>query len=271
MRQITERRNKVVMKKNECTILVMGCDEYVDVLELNAIFKERYWKGCPFEYVLVTQTITPENNVYDKIIKTSKDTPWMQRLEMALKEVKTPFVCIMCDDYFYSQKVSEKFFYDSIEKMKENNIGLLKIVPTNFFRQFKIIDRVYKEYKKDNAFRISYYPSIWNVEYLKKFSGSGYSVWEAERKNSVSSKAYQEKIWTVRKNELKIVHAIMAGCWTRETIQFFRREKIESKLYASRKVKSIKMYLKDAIYNILMTIAPDFILNMQETLKIGRH
>lgn len=259
------------MKKNKCTILVMGCDEYVDVLEINAIFKEKYWKACSFKYVLVTQTITPKNNIYDEVIKTSRDMPWMERLETALQEVETPFVCIMCDDYFYSQKVNEKFFFDSMEKMRENNVGLLKIVPTNFFRKFKTVDRIYKEYNRNNAFRISYYPSIWNVEYLKKFSGGGYSVWEAERKNSVISKEYSEKIWTVRKNELQIVHAIMSGCWTREVIKFFQKEKIDSKLYASRKIKSIKMYLKDAIYNILMTIAPGFILNMQQTLKIGRH
>lgn len=255
----------------DCTVIVIGCDEYVDVLEINAIFKKKYWNNCSMPYMLVTQTIIPQNNVYDKVIMTSQETPWMSRLEKALEQVETPYVCIMCDDYFYSQNVDEGFFESSIEQMKKNNVGLLKIIPTNFIRGFKKISHQYKEYTLNNSFRISYYPSIWNVEYLKKFSGTEYSVWEAERINSISSKKYTEKIWTVYRNELNIVHAIMGGRWTKEVVRFFKKENIPVALYSARKIKNTKMYIKDGVYNVVMTLAPKFTLKLQKMFNVGRH
>ena len=90
-----------------CTILVMGCDEYFDVLELNGEFREKYYSECGFPYFCCTQTRVPEKGKYDKIIQNASSTLWTARLHNALDAIDTPYVMLILDDFFFSQEVDE--------------------------------------------------------------------------------------------------------------------------------------------------------------------
>ena len=88
--------------KYDCTVLVASCDKYADLLNPFSVLWRKYWADCPFETVLVTET-SPciEKGVFDRIIACGKGGDWCDRLIAALDQIKTTYVLMLCDDYFF--------------------------------------------------------------------------------------------------------------------------------------------------------------------------
>ena len=45
------------MKNRECTALVVSCDAYADVVPAFIALWRKFWPDCPFETVLLTETV----------------------------------------------------------------------------------------------------------------------------------------------------------------------------------------------------------------------
>lgn len=257
--------------KDICTVLVMGCDEYFDVLELNGEFRDKYYADCTFRYFCCTQTKRPSGK-YDKIILNDASDVWSVRLHNALKLIDTPYVLLVLDDFFFSKKINEEKIVEYITFMEENNVGELKLTPDDKKRYSAICRKndEFVEYWKDNPFRVSITAGIWKIEFLHKIILPIYSVWEAERNGIEESRKYDEQCWGVKENSFALVHCIMSGGWTRQARKLFKAEHIKKEKYASRRNQPWYIYCKGIIYNIMTTIAPTLTMDLIRKLKVGR-
>lgn len=254
-----------------CTVLVMGCDEYFDVLQLNGEFREKYYSNCKFAYFCCTQTKRPYNGKYDSIVLNKISDVWTVRLHNALEQIKTPYVMLILDDFFFSCKVDETKIMEYLNIMQENCVGMLKLIP-EAKRRYKLIptDREFGELRKGDAFRVNFTVGIWKKDFLNKVTPNSCSVWEAERTAIEESNKYPYKVWTVIEDNIGFVHAIMSGGWTKAARRFFRQENLEKSKYEQRKNKQWYIYSKDVIYNISAMIAPKLMMKLVRILKIGR-
>lgn len=56
------------MKNPDCTVLVASCDAYRDVVGPHVVLRRTYWPDCPFETVLVTETLPTAG--FDRVVLT---------------------------------------------------------------------------------------------------------------------------------------------------------------------------------------------------------
>lgn len=261
----------MVIMKN-VTVLVMGCDEYVDVSYISAYYKKKYWEDCPYEYCLVTQTEIPENGaIFDRIYTCPAEYNWMQRLDSILNEIDTDYILLMCDDFFPYKKIREIDFEKYIKKMEECNIGLIKIFPFGNGNMLEKVGDGFWKYNDNSPFRISYCVGLWKKNYLMKFTPCHMNAWRAEYENSIQSLQYPEAIFATDEiSPNSFIHGVMSGMWQWDAYYKMKKDGVPKAVLGVRKKKKIKFYIKDIVYNIAMRICPNTLLDIQHKFNVGR-
>lgn len=220
---------------NKYTVITMGCNEYHDIADLNAFFLKKYWND-ETKKVYVTETKMPQRESFDLVVTTEENMKWCLRLSQALEKIDTPYVIMLCDDFFISKQVDYKKINELINVCVENKLGCLKLMPAA--DGYEIINEQLGN-SKNGMYRITTMPAIWEKNYLKKLAELGGSAWDFELKGSKYSLELDEEVWCTRRCELEFVHAINKGQWEYPAIKLFKRDAVPKHFYAQRKPKSI--------------------------------
>ena len=217
------------MNENNVAVLTVGCDDYVDILELSLYYKDKYWDhSCQWPYLLATQSVKPKREGFDRVVFAGKDSQWTDRLKKALEEINEEYIILLLDDFYWEENIDSEMIYAMIQYMKENNVGSLNFAKCGQERS----SIGYTEVKQGEPFRISITPSIWKKEYLEMINYDGINVFSAERVFSENSNEHDEKV--VRCSQIKMVHAIRQGTWTKDAYRSFKENKVPISLYKNR-------------------------------------
>ena len=84
----------------DCTVLVCSCDKYADLLTPFSVLWRKFWPDCPFETVLVTETRPEQELCFSRVVACGKGGDWCGRLVEALETISTPYILMLCDDYY---------------------------------------------------------------------------------------------------------------------------------------------------------------------------
>ena len=86
---------------NNITILVNSCDDYSDAWTPFFTLFKRFWPNCEYPILLNTETKKFDiEGLNIRTINSSKSLSYSERLLQALKEVETPLVLILLEDFF---------------------------------------------------------------------------------------------------------------------------------------------------------------------------
>lgn len=105
-------------QSKDCTVLVNSCDKYkeawfpfFELLKIN-------WKDCPFEITLNTETLQ-----YEKygIRSINVEGSWGERLALALRQIDTPYIIFLLEDFFIQGKVKTDEINKCINYMKKDD------------------------------------------------------------------------------------------------------------------------------------------------------
>lgn len=228
---------------NKYTIVIVGCNEYHDIADLNAFFLNRYWTESG-EKIYATETMLPNNPIFDKEVAVGKDSVWSDRILKVIEEINTPYVIVLCDDYFISGNVKNSSIEKYINVCEKNGLGCLKLMPAA--DKYELIDERFG-LCKSGVYRLSSMPAIWKKDYLRKICELHVNVWNFELKGSEYSLELPDPVWCTRKNVIPFVHALNQGKWEYDAVRLFKREGIEKGVYGHRKNKSVFKYLYRAI------------------------
>lgn len=105
-----------------CTVLVNSCDRYQEAWNPFFSLFRKFWKECPFEVVLATETY----NYSDFNVRTinTGNGVWSKRLNTVLRKIDTPYVLFFLEDYFLHAPVRHEAFMEVLNKMiKDENVG----------------------------------------------------------------------------------------------------------------------------------------------------
>jgi len=145
------------------SILVLSCDSYEDCWEPFFKYKNKYWTDCKYDTYLVTETKTCK---HAKTININNEC-WTVRFKEALKQIDSPYVLIMLEDFFIRSKVNqdkidtcffdndtitfnfEKDYRDSIKgtnwNLQYNNQIYLNSCQAGIWDRLKLIDRLQED------------------------------------------------------------------------------------------------------------------------------
>ena len=226
------------MKNTDCTILVTSCDGYLDVVGPFAALKEMYWPDCPFETVLLSETLPAACPVptgrgpvggapaFDRVILTGRGKTWCQMLVEALDQIRTPYVILQMNDFMFGAKVDTELILRRLGQARTFDAANLRMVPLPPGRRpWRDTDLL--EAPKDTAYCVSCQTGIWNRAYLQDLARRNKSAWEFERYGSFMVGAETRPILVTRTREYPDVDTVHKGHWCPNGVRLLKDNAID--------------------------------------------
>ena len=115
------------MMHPDCTVLVTSCDGYHDVENPFITLWRKFWPDCPFETVLLSETVPCAG--FDRVILTGKGKCWCEMLAEALDQIRTPYVILLMNDYYLEAPVDTANILRRLDQAKAYGAANLRLMP----------------------------------------------------------------------------------------------------------------------------------------------
>ena len=176
------------MKASDMTIMVCSCDAYEDTWYPFFKLFSKYWPDCPYEIILNTESKIyeyPGLNIKTFSFYKNGKVPYGKRMLRHLKEVKTPYLLVLMDDFFFRDDVKQ----EEIEKVKNYLASDKRAVVFSFQ---DVVDELneksakydgYYKRPKYGEYKLNFQPAVWKTSVFQKtWSGRGFaSPWDWEQ------------------------------------------------------------------------------------------
>ena len=265
--------HKTIMNNTDCTVLVCSCDKYADLLGPFLTLFRKYWPDCPFELALVTES-EPSlrgNERFDRVIACGPDGNWCSRLVKALGEIATPYVLMLCDDYYLMKTVDTGLMLKRLEEMKRLGAANLRMIPNPkpTAKNTKGRKGDLFEYRKNTAYCIATQAGFWERGFLKRLAEPVASIWEFERYGSFAVADDPRPLLVTPTREFPFVDAVHKGCWERYGIDLLDANGIAYDL-SVRGLPTFKTRLVEGLKALIFALFPHtLIVRVQNLLNVG--
>ena len=189
--------------KNKLTVIIGSCDTYNPHWKNFNILYKKYW-NLETRNIFVGETIPFPYENFENILP-GLNHPWGFRILEALKEVKTEYVCLMLEDYYLTETISEQFINEHINILEKYSAQKIMFDVLNFpcFYTLKQIENDLFLFDKTSEYLNSIQPAIWKTDYLKQVLFPHYSPWNFEVEgNSFSSTLNPTILIKTRKQQI---------------------------------------------------------------------
>lgn len=254
----------------DCTVIVCSCDKYADLQRFNVALLRKFWPDCPFEIALVTETaqnVEAGQPDYDRVIACGGGMNWASRLVQALDEITTPYVLMMCDDYFLESPVDTALILKRLSQAKQFDAVNLRLIPnpkTGVPREDGLM-----EYPKNTAYCISTLTGIWNRAFLQQLARPVASIWEFERYGSFAVGDETRPILAATTREFPFVDAVHKGCWEKFGVRVCEANGLAID-FSKRGLPPFSTRLKESIKSLVFALVPNtLIVRIQNFLGAG--
>jgi len=264
-------RHDMLSKNARVTVLVTSCDDYSDLwLSFLRLFK-RYWPDCPYEVLLVTQSPVASSEQYgfDRIIACGEGVRWGERMMTALRHIQTPYLLLLCDDYFLCDQVNTSKVERIVDLAEKYQAGVFRMTPTaTTSPAFSESDGVF-EFQKGRGYCIATQASIWDARFFKALADGCQNIWDFERLGSFKCVGLEQPILGTAKRIFPCEDVIQKGKWVWHGIRLCERNDIE--IDFTRRGKMTDLILaKEHFKGFIQNLNPTLVLKIQNFLKVGQ-
>ncbi len=257
--------------QQKLSILVASCDKYADIWKPFSLLFKRYWADCPYEIVLITESEVPElgEYVFDRSVACGKGMGWADRLTHGLEQVHTPYVIMLCDDYFLCDRVDTTRMEHLLALAQKHQAGNLRMIQNPMHQRVFSEAEGLGEYDKGTAYCISTMAGIWDVCFLKKLAKGYKSIWEFERHGSFQCTHLPYPILGTREIAFPFEDAVHKGKWEEAGIRLCSRNGIEIDFKKRGQMTHLDIIWKNLLGAILQ-LNPTRIVKIQNALGLGK-
>ena len=250
----------------DCTVLVCSCDKYADVLGPFSALWRKFWPDCPFETVLVTETISSSG--FDRVILAGKGRPWCENLSIALKKINTQYVLMLMDDYYLKSPVDTALILRRLDEAKKFDAASLRLDPMPPGRTARP-DTDLLEMPKNVAYCVTCQTSIWNREFLLGLAERNKSAWEFERYGSFMVGDETRPILVTRTREMPDVDTVHKGYWVPAGVELLRRNGIDYD-FSVRTPQPFGVRVREGLKSLVFALFPwTLVVRFQNAFNIG--
>ena len=256
-------------RHSNCTVLVCSCDRYSDLLMPFSVLWRKFWPDCPFETVLVTETSpsAASDLCFDRVIACGSGGNWCSRLVQALGQIATPYVLMLCDDYYLEAPVDTSRILERLAQAQAFDAVNLRLIP-NPKPSIPYRDGLL-EYRKNTAYCISTLAGFWNREFLRALAEGRSSIWEFERYGSFAVGEETRPLLVTPTREFPFVDAVHKGCWEKFGLAVCRANGIEPDL-SVRGLPPFKTRFVEGMKALVFALVPaTVIVRIQNALSVG--
>lgn len=251
----------------DCTVLVASCDKYADVIGPFATLWRKYWPDCPFETVLVTETAPANAGAFDRVIACGGGLNWCSRLVIALKQVKTPHVILLCDDYYLVAPVNTDLILRRLDQARRFDAANLRLIP-NPVTKLPFREGL-RAYAKNTAYCIATQAGIWDRMFLLRLAVGRASIWEFERYGSFDLKGETRPLLVTPTKEFPFVDAVHKGYWDPFGVQALKENGVDYD-FAKRGLPPVGVRVREGFKALVFRLFPNtLIVRVQNLLGAG--
>lgn len=244
------------------TVIFIGFDGYSDMWDDCISLYKRFWPDCPYRTLFV-------NNEKEvawegvEVLHAGSDAEWSRKVQIALREAKTPYVCLLLEDFLVGETIDTETIKKTVDFIKQEDIRYFKL--TNMSRAVKNHDPNYKGQKflhvipQSDEYGVSLQAAIWKKEYLSELLGDeNYNAWifEFNQVKHADGKDNTPNPGCIfdERNILNLQHGVIQSKYLPGTIKYFRRIGID--LNIQRPVMSYTHYYKLRLISVGKYIVP---------------
>ncbi len=242
------------MKNRDCTALVVSCDAYADVVPAFIALWRKFWPDCPFETVLLTETVPCEG--FDRVLAVGKCNDWAPRILRAIEQIDTPYVLLVLNDYYLRGPVDTALVLRRLDEAKRFDALNLRLRPSPPGRS-PWRDTDLMEMPKNVAYCISCQTGIWNKAFFSELLGKVRSAWEFEREGSFSFVGEEPRPLLVTKtSEFPFVDALHKGYWEKEGSEVCERNGIAPDFSVHGRNPPLAVRIREGFKKLVFAIFP---------------
>jgi len=253
------------MQSDRMSLLVMSCDRYADLWNPMSGFLNKFWRDCPYEILLSTESASPApETAFHRVIHSNR-AAWSGRLLDTLISIATPYTMLLLDDLWPSQPIPTAAVEEILDLMERDAIGSVHLRNEGTDQRDYEKDSAYRIYASGAPYRISASAAIWNTAFLKSVLRSEESAWEFERIGSYREEALELPVLVCKNSPLSVVcgsGAVEQGKWEPLALVFANEQGILVDS-GKRPVKNWRDKLKKSIKSLVYNINPKWILTVQ--------
>ena len=254
----------------DCTVLVCSCDKYADLhAPFIALFR-KFWPDCPFEVVLVTETVVGADG-FDRVIRAGAGGSWASRLVFALDRLASRRVLMLCDDYLLSSKVDTGLVLRRLAQADALGAANLRLIPNPRPTSGNSLPAAHglREYRRDTAYCIATQAGFWKRDFLSFLAAGKNSIWEFERRGSFGVPGGFGPLLVTPTREFPFVDAVHKGHWEKAGLRLCRENGVAVDL-TRRKLPSPRILLIEWLKALVFAIFPaTLIVRVQNKFDLG--
>jgi hypothetical protein len=257
-------------KNARVTVLVTSCDEYSDLWVPFLLLFKRYWPDCPYDVVLVTESpvAAPEQYGADRIIACGKGVRWGERMMTALQQIQTPYILLLCDDYFLCDQVDTAKIEKIVDLAEKHRSGTFLMVPVaETHPAFSESEGLF-EVKKGRGYCITTQASVWDIRFLKQLANGCQNIWDFERLGSFKCVELDQPILGTLKRLFPFEDVVHKGRWELHGIRLCERNDIEIDFSRRGKMTDL-LSAKEHLKGVIQNMNPTLVLRIQNFFKLG--
>lgn len=235
----------------ELSIIIYSCVKNSDMWPIFIKLFRKFWAGCPYEVVLLTDKLCQGYMVdgFDRIIE--KDDVWAKMILNAVNEIRTPYVMLWMDDYLLCDYVNNEIMEEMLKKAQMYSVANLRLMESPII-PYKVwsVDNEFGYYEAGTAYSISTQVGIWSVEFLKKSIKQEWSAWDFERRGSIEIHEDSFPYLVSLKYTFPYEEAIRRGKWMDNGVRLCKRNGIKldfNKRAAMNNWDLARIYFKGAV------------------------
>jgi hypothetical protein len=251
-------------KLKRLTILVASCDKYADLWRPFSILFKKYWPDCPYDVNLITESPASKKElIFNNVIACGR-VGWGDRLAGALEHVKTPYVLLLCDDYFLCDCVENAKMEHLLDIAEKYGVGNLRLLQNPKHSAVFSSEEKLGVYTPKTAYCIASQAGIWNTEFLKRLAKGCNSIWEFERLGSYRNDLDLPILGT-QTMEFPFEDVVHKGKWENFGIRLCERNGIALDLSRRKPLANID-YLRKHLKGAILDLNPGVIVKLQNVL-----
>jgi hypothetical protein len=213
-------------------IVVICFDGYCDLWDDFAHLANKHWADRPYRLYMVNniREVSYSNIV---MINAGSDAEWSRKVLVALDNISEKNICLLLEDFFFSEAVDNGEIHRILELMEQEAIVYYKLSSMTPYSKsntplYKGIPELHV-LQRDDEYAISLQAAIWNRNYLALLVGSGnYNAWAFEFDRTQESRAslHLGPIYGCvfdSRDVLHLKHGVVQGRFVPDTVKFLQR------------------------------------------------